>query len=280
MNRQTTLQLVVNGLGVLVGLVLVWYLASSAFYTELEPPCRQRYPAAIQFALRDADGTLLSPMQLQAHAGLREWGVLENASVVAEGPSGAALQVKLASVKGLEASKTQRANGVDFRWSPSGIAQAGAVCLKYSVFLPEGFAFNDGGILPGVVGALPTVAAGAADNEGRFGSRLGWQDGGEGVLGVASSGEDYRPAPQQRAFALSPGRWSSVEQEIVLNTPGNADGIARLWIDGTLKAEDTGLSLRNDADAKFGGVLADIGYLRDPGTDSVLRLSAFELAWR
>ncbi len=134
--------------------------------------------------------------------------------------------------------------------------------------------------MPGIVGGLPAAGAGPADNAARLGSRLGWRDGGEGAFGVAGSGSDFRLINQKRNFALAPGRWTNVEQEIVLNTPGKDDGLARLWIDGKLVAEDTQLSLRSDANAKFTGVLVDIGYLRDPGTDSVLRLSPFELAWR
>ena len=48
-----------------------------------------------------------------------------------------------------------------------------------------------------------------------------------------------------------------------------------MWVDGELKAENTALSLRRAMATMF-GVLADIGYLRDPGTDSALLLSPFE----
>ena len=60
---------------------------------------------------------------------------------------------------------------------------------------------------------------------------------------MATPGAGYAPI-RQDAFTLPKGRWVRIEQELVLNTPGQADGIARLWLDGDLKAEGTGLKLR------------------------------------
>jgi len=40
------------------------------------------------------------------------------------------------------------------------------------------------------------------------------------------------------------GRWVCFEMEVQLNTPGQADGHYRLWIDDALKAERTGVDLR------------------------------------
>ena len=46
-----------------------------------------------------------------------------------------------------------------------------------------------------------------------------------------------------------------VQQEVVLNTPGAADGIVRLWADGDLMAEDTGIELRKNKGDGIIGVL-------------------------
>jgi len=60
-----------------------------------------------------------------------------------------------------------------------------------------------------------------------------------------------------------------------------ADGIVRLWADGDLKAEDTGIELRKNKGDGIVGVLADMGYMRQPPTaPGSLRFSAFEISWR
>jgi hypothetical protein len=281
MNKAKIFNLIFNGVGALIGLIVVGYVAYSALHTETEPPCSERYPPPTRFALQTSDGALLSPIELQARVGLRDWGVMENATVVpaAEAPTGAALEVKLARIADGEPHPARRANGVDFRWSPHGVAPAQAACLRYSVWLPRGFAFNGGGILPGIIGASPAAAAGQAEEETRFAARLQWRSDGTGELAVAVPGSGYRPIVQ-RALPLPTGRWIGVEQEVVLNRPGEANGVVRLWVDGELKAEDAGVALRRDESAKITGVLADIGYLREPGKVSALRLSPFELAWR
>jgi hypothetical protein len=281
MNKATTFNLIFNGIGALIGLIVVGYVAYSALHTETEPPCSGRYPPPTRFALQTSDGALLSPIELQARAGLNEWGVMENATVVptAEAPTGAALEVKLATIAEGEPEPARRANGVDFRWSPHGVAPAHAACLSYSVWLPDGFAFNEGGILPGIIGASPGTAAGQAKEATRFGARLQWRADGTGELTVAVPGSGYRPIIQ-RAIPLPTGRWIGVEQEVVLNTPGEANGVVRLWADGEIKAEAKGLALRTEESAKITGVLADIGYLREPAKASALRLSPFEFGWR
>jgi hypothetical protein len=285
MKQSTVLYLLFNFLGVLVGLVVVGYVLYAALHTEQEPPCSARYPAPTRFALKASDGTLLSPIELQALSGPNEWGVIDNAKVVPadvppdKAPGGAALEVKLASVAVNEPASDRATNGVDFRWTPPGVQPATAACLSYSLWLPKDFAFNSGGVLPGIFGDLPAAMAEPASDATRFGSRPQWRSGVEAKLAIAAAGAGYRPVSVP-GFPLPQGRWTRVEQELVLNAPGTANGTVRLWVDGQLKAEDTGLALRTDPNAKISGVLADIGYFRNSGKTSILRLSAFELSWR
>jgi hypothetical protein len=281
MQKSTALYLLFNFLGVLVGLVVVGYVLYAALHIEREPPCSARYPAPTRFALETSDGTLLSPIELQARSGPNEWGVIENIKVVAAdtAPGGVALEVKLASVAVDQPASDRATNGVDFRWTPPGVQSAAAACLSYSLWLPEDFAFNSGGVLPGVFGELPAPMAEMGGDETRFGSRLQWRSGVEAKLGIAAAGAGYRPVSVP-GFPLPTGRWTRVEQELVLNAPGAENGMVRLWVDGELKAEDASVALRTDPSAKISGVLADVGYFRNAGKPGLLRLSAFELSWR
>lgn len=274
MKSSTARNLIFNALGVLTGLVAVGYVVYEAFRVEQESPCSTRYPAPTRFALHANGGEPLTQIELQARAGLQEWGVIDNATVVRapQAPAGAALQVKLAMLPSGGEGDGRAHNGIDFRWAVPGVAAASGACLSYSVWLPEGFAFNRGGVLPGIVGAKPGETSG-------FGTRLQWSLDGAGEFAVAAVGSGFRPI-SQAAIPLAQGRWMSIEQELVLNAPGQVNGLARLWIDGKLKSEDTTVQFRADDAAKLTGVHADIGYKREPAKPGELRLSAFELAWR
>lgn len=275
LSKQTLYQLAFNVLGVLIALVIVGYIVRSLVFTETEPACAARYPAPHRFALT-SNGAQLSAIELQARAGIPEWGVLENAAVVtdASAPTGTALEIKLADVLDTEASG-RPANGVDFRWEPPGLASASSACLSYSVWLPDEFRFGDGGVLPGILGSQ---IVDEADNS-TFGTRLLWQGDGRGHFNVASAGRNYRDA-SGGTFSLPVGRWLRIEQELVLNAPGEANGVGRMWIDGKLAAEDLRLAYRTDAAGRLSGVLADVGYVQPTAEPGVLRLSPFELAWK
>ncbi len=277
MTRQSILNLIFNGVGVLLGLGIAGYVVYSLVHTELEPACSTRYPAPTRFSLNTSGGALLSPIELQARVGINEWGMVDNAKVVpaAEAPGGAALEVRLANVPDVETGRERAANGVSFRWHAPGMRSATAVCLSYALWLPNDFAFAAGGLLPGPFGGSTQTAA----TEGQFAARLQWSRGGDSGLELATAGQGFRVA-NARAFPLPKGRWARVEQELVLNTPGAADGIARLWLDGELKVEDKEVALRKDKSAAIIGVLADIGYLRTPAKPGMLRLTPFELSWK
>ena len=79
---------------------------------------------------------------------------------------------------------------------------------------------------------------------------------------------------------MATGRWTKIEQEVVLNDPGQKNGTLRLWLDGELIAENQRVELRKDDKVMLTGVLAAIGYERAPPQDSMLRLSPVEIARR
>ena len=79
------------------------------YHTEVEPPCSERYPAPIALCAADRAGKPLTPIELQARAGLRDVGVIDNATVVAvdDGPSPDALEVKLRNLPGGDDARRQ-----------------------------------------------------------------------------------------------------------------------------------------------------------------------------
>ena len=98
------------------------------------------------------------------------------------------------------------------------------------------------------------------------------------------SGEARQPTLGSEGFAFSRGRWSKIEQEVVLNTPKQANGKLVVWIDGTMVGEHSDLVLRADPSVAVTGVAADVFYRGDDAAaivskDATVRLSPFELRW-
>lgn len=284
MQNPKIFNLLVNVAGALVGLVVVGYIAYSAMRSDAASPCSTRFPAPTRFALKTSQGTPLTPIQLQARVGARERGVLENAAVVPDSgaPTGEALEVQLRRSGKDAKGKPPALNGVDFRWSPPGMAAATAACLTYSVWLPEGFAFSGGGLLPGIFGGqapAPGPASSSTPGKAGFGTRIMWAADGLALLQIETDTTEFRSLDTP-SFLLQPGRWIKIEQEVVLNAPGQSDGIVRLWGDGELVSEEGQQALRSDAKSAISGVRAEIIYLRAPDKAGMLRVSPFEMAWR
>lgn len=280
MQNPKHLNLLINTAGALVGIIVIGYVVYAALHKEVEQPCSARYPAATRFSLQTGEGKPLSAIELQARAGLRDLGVIDNASVVRVdgGPSAEALEVKLRNLPGGDDASDAARNGIEFRWSPPGIKGGTAACLSYGVWFPDKFAFGDGGVLPGLFGGEPAAAHQRAADD-RFSIAPHWDGEGKPLLtAVLEGGSVYRVSGNTSAMPTN--RWIKVEQEVVLNDPEKENGTARLWIDGELVADDRRVRLRNDATALLSGVLAAVGYRHAPAEPGMLRLSPFEIGWR
>ena len=280
MQSDKKLNLFINLGSALIGVIVVSYVVYAAYQTATEPPCSERYPAPIRFGLQTAAGKSLTPIELQARAGLRDVGVVDNAAVVAvkDGPSPDALEVKLRSLPGGDDASAKARNGIEFRWSPPGMLGATATCLAYSVWLPEKFDFGGGGFLPGVFGGDPATTRQQATSD-PLTLVLEWSAEGRPSLTAAVDGSE-RLRLSGAGEPLAAGRWTKVEQEVVLNDPGQTNGTLRLWIDGALIVENQRVELRKNDKVMLTGVLAAIGYENAPPRDSTLRLSPLEIARR
>jgi len=277
MKNPKHLQLLINVAGAVVGLGVVGYVVYAALHTEIEKPCSERYPAAMRFSLQTSEGKPLSAIELQARAGLRDLGVIDNAAVVRTtgGPAEEALQVKLRPLpNGADAGAVVR-NGIEFRWAPPGMENASAACLSYSVRIPDKFDFGGGGFLPGLFGS----EGGRSAAREAFSVAPQWDERGRPWLNAGvEGGEALRVS--DTATPLPSERWFRVEQEVVLNAPGQANGTARLWVNGELVAENLAVPLRKDGKALLAGVLAAIGYRRAPAQPGTVEVSAFDVSWR
>jgi hypothetical protein len=277
MQNPKHLSLLINVAGSLVGIAVVAYVVYAAFHTDVAQACSARYPAGTRFSLSTADGKPLTAIQLQARAGARDMGVIDNASVIqVDGaPSPEVLEVKLRKLPGDADTSATARNGIAFHWAPLGLGDASSACLTYSLWLPDKFAFGDGGVLPGIFARVPGTPADAASEQ--LSVTPQWDGEGRPLLGATLRGGGIRRMTGT-ASPLPTNRWFKVEQEIVLSDPGKPNGVARVWIDGELAVEDERAPLRRDAEKRISGVLVEAGYRRAPAEPGILRLSPFEIS--
>lgn len=269
--------LYVNIVGGLCALGIGAYAVRSQFEEKGPPRCSSSYPPSMQIALETPAGQPLSAIELQSRAGAQERGVIDNAKVVSEAgaPARNLLEVRLSG--GAD-------GGIRSEWTAAGLASAHSACLAYSVWLPDGFAFTRPGLLPGLYGGRkPEVPVADGERDG-FATRIVWHENGAGELVAQWPGpSDRRGVNAGAGFTLSPGRWLRIEQEVVLNSPGNTDGVLRLWVDGRLVAERDDVAFGAEQPLSIAGIAGDVGYLGRAAAgadDSVVRLSPFDVSWK
>ena len=267
---------------VIVGSVVV---VARSWTPEPIQACGERYRKGMVFALESAPGQLMTGADLQSRMGVDEWGVLDNLAAVpvSDAPAKNALKVKLEKAVTRAADGASERYGVGFSWAPRVFATSTAACLTYSVKVPTGFIFGRGGQLP----ALGVAQSTDGRDHAGVSTMVQWRERGVGEIAASlGAGTDRQPAVLARdAFKLTTGSWTTLEQEVVLNTPGSADGLVRLWVDGKLKLERKGLVLRGNAEQTIGGVNAavtygvlQVGAVPPPGQE--LMVTPFELRWQ
>jgi hypothetical protein len=247
--------------------------------------CTSRYHRQVAMALQ-RDGRPLTPTDLQAVSNGLDEGVLDNLSIAAfdSGPAKFAMGIKIAENTVEQRSGRGTPGGVSLPWAPSTIEQPQAACLSYNLFLPADFEFGAGGTLPGLFGTVTNGQYGDAPN---FQAQLVWQDNGAPKFYLKTQSEKDNRAIAFKAYepALPRGRWVRVDQEMILNTPNQADGVARLWLDGRLEIEVKAVDMRDTPALTIAGVVGDVyfGGGHSAGKapkEAVIWVSPFELRWK
>lgn len=280
--RQDRFTLLCNGAGAFLALVIGGYFASSLVIEERRAPCGERFATTASLPLETSSGDLVSAIELQARAGRREYGLLDNARVIRAGGAPAPAVIEIT----LRAAPSGERNGIGMRWSPPGFADARAACLSYSVWLPEDFEFGGSGLLPGLVGGAESEDLLRPDPAAGFAVLPGWRSGAalDAVLHMPSAAA-RRDLIEGGKRSLPRGRWVGIAQEVRLNAPGRANGELRIWVDGELILERRSLAWRKDDSTTMGGVMAVVGHgtldrASSARSPTAIRLTPFDLAWQ
>ncbi len=291
MHQKLSYKAIVNGVGALAALIVVWWILSTTISSEEAAICKGRYPVATRLSLVSATGEPLAASELQARFGSTEWGLLDNARVLppATGSKEPVLAVTIAKGTGAGYKTDQERGGIGLIWRPTEMLQAEprAACLSYRLFLPEKMQFSGGGTLPGLsLGARFDPRGEAIVGDGAAG-RLGWNREGSMYISLQFATREGWKNPL--AFSAKKpwplGRWVDVEQEIILNDVGKKNGVVRLWVDQTLIGETERAGLRGDAGIAMSGMIGDVhfGNITSPSEamrDTEIRMSNFVLRWK
>lgn len=291
MNQNLSYKMILNGVGALAAITVVWWILSTALTPQEAAICKGRYPVSTRLSLTSDDGQPASLSELQARFGSSEWGLLNNARVLppVAGGKEPILAVTLGKGTGSGYLVAQERGGVGLVWRPGDLlkSQPRAACLSYRLLLPKNLKFSNGGTLPGLsIGTRFDPRGDAIVGEGAV-ARLGWNR--EGLIFVSlqfATSEGWKNPlafPAKKPWPL--GRWVDVEQEIILNDVGKKNGVVRLWVDQTLMGETEKAGLRGDPSLAMSGMIADVNYGNITNTaeaeqETEIRLSSFVLRWQ
>jgi hypothetical protein len=136
-----------------------------------------------------------------------------------------------------------------------GIEPADSLVLRYFVRFPAGFDFVKGGKLPGLFGGTVNNGKKIPDGTNGLSTRYMWRSGGRGeVYAYLPTSNTTGTSFGRGNWTFTPGPWHEIEQAVDLNVPGQADGRIRVWFDGNLVLDQTGLLFRTTDALKLEGL--------------------------
>lgn len=127
--------------------------------------------------------------------------------------------------------------------------------LHYRVRFSDNFDFVKGGKLPGLFGGNGPSGGDIPDGTDGFSARLMWRQDGDGeVYAYLPTSEDFGTSLGRGNWQFRPGEWVTIEQEVILNQPGIADGRIRLWVDDELVVDESELLFRTVDTLQIDGI--------------------------
>ena len=100
----------------------------------------------------------------------------------------------------------------------------------------------------------------------------------------SSAGATTNTVVERESFPFPRGRWVKLEEEVVLNTPKQANGILRVWADGRLVVERTDMTFSTKPETTIAGAGVDVFYGTESSNafvpkDAKIWLTPLELRW-
>ena len=225
-------------------------------YPRIEP-CSQRYqPVATpqpDLSAEDAQKGVR-----QGFGTKRSWGVDDNVELLDASATGLDQPgLRIHYPEGTSSPGDTEDGGAGFYSNPKGLKGAEQACLTYQVRFEPGFNFVKGGKLPGLFGGEAPSGGEKVDGENGFSMRFMWREAGQGELYeyVVNKDQEYGASVGRGLWSFPTGEWVTIEQELVLNTPGEKDGLARVWINGVPVLEQGNIVYRTTDELTIDGLM-------------------------
>ena len=210
---------------------------------------------------------------------------IENESVTLDPLNSGAKVLQVAYGKGTASPAYSRAQ----KLKPGGTqffvpfqAEYERATLSYWVLFGDDFNFVKGGKLPGLASNGELISGGETpDGKNGFSLRLMWRSNGAGELYAyipkaenehllknpgtelsinKSTGIIYGWSIQRGAWTFSSQKWHHIEEEVIVNQVGKADGVVKIKIDGKEVLSQTDIVMRTTDKLKIGGLFFSTFY--------------------
>ncbi len=255
--------------------------------------CNQHYRSATRLLSPAMATNILAlpgqlPPYIKSISNKRYWGLSNNLQLkaISEAPTPYVLELSIPRGAINPGNKLAPRGGAGYHWTPDIPADTRTVCLSYSIWFPKDFDFVKGGKLPGVFGGTGPSGGKKVTGQNGFSTRFMWRRDGDGEVYAYIVGNDRRGISIDRgAWRFARGKWIRLEQEVFLNSPGAKDGRVRVWVDGQLVIDKSGLVYRTTPDVTILGVMAHVFFGgKDPSwastKDTFVRMTPFDLYWQ
>ncbi|MDX1540346.1 MAG: hypothetical protein R3349_02970 [Geminicoccaceae bacterium] len=218
-------------------------------------PCSLRYRLRARPTL-EADQPPVEAIR-EAFDTTRHWGVEQNLELGRSGDTTREVKVRFPKGSINPAHRHAPLGGAGF-YSRMGLSEGtDAACLVYRVRFSEGFDFARGGKLPGLHGGRAPSGGEDVSGEDGFSVRFMWRADGQGELYeyIVNASTDFGLSIGRGTWRFPTGRWLELQLEVVLNTPGRADGVARAWVDRHPVVDQTDVAYRTVDDIHISGLM-------------------------
>lgn len=185
----------------------------------------------------------------------RTWGTEENVDLLNDGTATA---LRVTYPEDTSSPGDTEVGGAGFYSAPPALQGRDHACLSYRVRFESGFDFVKGGKLPGLYGGEAPSGGDEVTGENGFSMRYMWREHGAGELYeyvVNKDDDDYGESVGRGQWYFPSGQWVQLEQEVILNDPGQSNGVVRVWVDGQPVLEQQGLVYRTSDSVHIDGLM-------------------------
>jgi len=160
---------------------------------------------------------------------------------------------------------THYGTSMRYRFNNEGYDEPEQLYFRYYLYFPTDFeVVKNGGKLPGPAGTYDTAGWGGRTSDGTNGwsARMSFKPGSDSDhvqvgyycyhADMGSWGSNWSWSNND-AGNVAKGQWHEISGEVVMNTPGENDGVLRGWVNGEPAFEKTDIRFRDTTDLKVQG---------------------------